>query len=141
MYTVVHCFKSVLCPGEAEGQGWSPEAPDHVCPALTAPSSRGSPGGQGGERRHRDRTGEWTLAWPVSDQRHKYYNLFRLVELSSLAVTAEEDVTPRPVPAPSIKLGAKSTRRGSLANALWGTVPIPREEKSTIARRSTFTGN
>ena len=66
--------------------------------------------------------------------------LFRLVELSSLAVTAEEDVTPRPVPAPSIKLGAKSTRRGFLADAPWVTVPILRAEKSTIARRSTFIG-
>ena len=80
------------------------------------------------------------IVWPGSYQQHKDNHL-RLVELSSLAVTAEEDVTPRPVPAPSIKLVAKSTRRGFLADALWGTVPILREEKSTIARRSTFTGN
>ena len=67
-------------------------------------------------------------------------SLLRLVELNSLDVTAEVDVTPRPVHVPSIKLVAKLTRRGFLANALWATVPILREEKSTIARRLTFTG-
>ena len=66
--------------------------------------------------------------------------VLRLVELRSRAVTAEEAATPRPAPVLSTKLAAKLTRRGFLVNALQETVPILREGKSTIVRRSKFTG-
>ena len=66
--------------------------------------------------------------------------VLRLVELRSRAVTAKKAATPRPAPALSTKLVAKLTRRGFLVNALQETVPILREGKSTIVRRSKFTG-
>ena len=55
-------------------------------------------------------------------------------------MTAKEAATPRPAPVLSTKLVAKLTRRGFLVNALQETVPILREGKSTIVRRSKFTG-
>ena len=55
-------------------------------------------------------------------------------------MTVKEAATPRPAPALSTLLVVKWTLRGFLANALQETVPILREEKSTIARRSKFTG-
>ena len=55
-------------------------------------------------------------------------------------MTVKEAATPRPALALLTQLVVKWTLRGFLANALQGTVPILREEKSTIARRSKFTG-
>ena len=53
----------------------------------------------------------------------------------------KEVATPIPAPALSTQSVVKWTLRGFLANALQKTVPILREEKSTIARRSKFTGS
>ena len=67
-------------------------------------------------------------------------HFLRLVEPRSRAVTVKEVATPIPAPALSTQSVVKWTLRGFLANALQETVPILREEKSTIARRSKFTG-
>ena len=52
----------------------------------------------------------------------------------------KEVAAPMPAPALSTQSVVKWTLRGFLANALQKTVPILRVEKSTIARRSKFTG-
>ena len=67
-------------------------------------------------------------------------HFLRLVEPRSRAVTVKEVATPILAPALSTQSVVKWTLRGFLANALQETVPILREEKSTIARRSKFTG-